>query len=97
MTTEKEIPNLQIVADRLALQDLVQKYSRAIDRRDFALLRTLYHEDAIEDHGGMFSGPPQHISTGCRGRSHGTRRPHIISSTPSLRSTATGRKAKSIR
>ena len=57
MTTEKEIPNLQIVADRLALQDLVQKYSRAIDRRDFALLRTLYHEDAIEDHGGMFSGP----------------------------------------
>jgi hypothetical protein len=57
MTSDREFKDLQVVADKLALQELVQKYSRAIDRHDFALLRTLYHDDAIEEHGGMFSGP----------------------------------------
>jgi len=57
MPTEADFRNFQIAADKIALRDVVEKYSRAIDRRDFALLRTLYHEDAYEDHGGMFSGP----------------------------------------
>jgi hypothetical protein len=43
-------------ADRGALHDLVLTYSRAVDRRDFALLRSLYHDDSVEEHGSMFSG-----------------------------------------
>jgi hypothetical protein len=55
--TDAQLKTLLVAADKLALHELVQKYSRAIDRRDFDLLRSLYHEDATEEHGGMFHGP----------------------------------------
>jgi ketosteroid isomerase-like protein len=48
---------LQHLADKSALHELVYTYCRAIDRRDFELVRELYHEDAIDDHGDMFCGP----------------------------------------
>lgn len=44
------------ILDKLTLHELVLTYCRAVDRRDLALLATLYHEDAIDDHGGMFCG-----------------------------------------
>lgn len=47
---------LEEVADRIEIQQLVCKYSRAIDRRDYALLKSLYAEDSIDEHGGMFTG-----------------------------------------
>lgn len=46
------------LADIDCLSRLVTTYSRAIDRRDFALLRSLYHDDAVEVHGEIFSGSP---------------------------------------
>lgn len=47
---------LQELLDREALSELVACYSRAVDRRDFPLLRSLYHPAAIHDHGGLFRG-----------------------------------------
>lgn len=44
------------IADRQALAELVALYCRAVDRRDFSLLRRLYHPEAIHDHGGLFRG-----------------------------------------
>jgi hypothetical protein len=49
---------LQTVIDKSQLADLVLTYCRACDRRDFALVRTLYHDDAIDEHGYMFTGTP---------------------------------------
>lgn len=41
--------------DRQAIQDCLMTYSRAIDRLDRDLLLSVYHEDAIDDH-GVFVG-----------------------------------------
>jgi hypothetical protein len=46
------------LAARDCLWRLVNTYSRACDRRDFVLLRSLYHDDALEEHGDMFTGSP---------------------------------------
>lgn len=42
--------------DRAALQHLVTTYGHAIDRHDYALLRTLYHADGTDDHSPYFNG-----------------------------------------
>lgn len=44
-------------ADHIALQNLNALYCHAVDRRNFDLLRQLYHPDAHEDHSPMFNGP----------------------------------------
>lgn len=42
--------------DKAKINDVPVRYSRAADRADADLLRTCYHEDAIEDHGGVYKG-----------------------------------------
>jgi hypothetical protein len=47
---------LQALLDKDAIRDLAMTYCRAADRKDMRLMRSLYHPDAIEDHGGFFTG-----------------------------------------
>jgi hypothetical protein len=42
----------------LALQRLAWAYCHGVDRGDLALVRSCYHDDAVDDHGGMFRGGP---------------------------------------
>ncbi len=51
------------VVAKQALQELVCRYSRAVDRRDFDSLAGLYLHDAIHDHGDMFRGEPAALIT----------------------------------
>ena len=54
--TASDIRALQYLLDKSELYDLVMKYARYTDRRDRKALRSLYHDDAIEDRGEMFKG-----------------------------------------
>ncbi|HQR03059.1 MAG: nuclear transport factor 2 family protein [Proteobacteria bacterium] len=47
---------IQSLLDKQAVHELIHAYCRAMDRRDYASVRRLYHEDAIDDHGGFFKG-----------------------------------------
>ncbi len=49
-------PRLQALLDKDAIRDLAMTYCRAADRKDIRLMRSLYHPDAIEDHGAFFVG-----------------------------------------
>lgn len=37
--------------DRLDIEELLYKYARGVDRKDWALVRSVYHPDAYDDHG----------------------------------------------
>lgn len=45
------------LADRAAIHDCLMNYSRAVDRLDRELLLTVYHPDAVDDHGVFVGGP----------------------------------------
>ena len=47
---------LQSLIDRQAILDLLAAYFNAADRHDYDKMRSLYHEDAIDDHGAFFQG-----------------------------------------
>ncbi|WP_231626232.1 nuclear transport factor 2 family protein [Novosphingobium sp. AAP83] len=47
---------LEELQSREALRHLVATYGHAIDRRNWDLLRTLYHHDAIDDHTPYYCG-----------------------------------------
>ena len=45
---------IQEIIDKDAIRELVASYCRAADRHDNELMRSLYHEDAFDDHGSFF-------------------------------------------
>lgn len=38
------------------IREVLARYARGVDRADAALLRSCYHPDAIEEHGGTYAG-----------------------------------------
>jgi hypothetical protein len=52
-----ESNSLEYICDRQEIADLLARYCRGVDRLDWALVRSCYHDDALDDHGG-FKGDP---------------------------------------
>jgi hypothetical protein len=47
----EQADQLQHLIDRQAILDCIQRYCRALDRHDDELLASVYHADAIDNHG----------------------------------------------
>lgn len=47
-STEERLARL---ADRLDIQETLHRYARGVDRKDWDLVRSVYHADAHDDHG----------------------------------------------
>lgn len=53
MSTPSPKDVLAVILDEHALHKLVHAYCRAVDRGDLETLRSLYHEDAHDEHGAF--------------------------------------------
>ena len=50
------------------IRDVLARYARGVDRADAALLKSCYHPDAIEEHGGNYAGNAFEYVDGAVGR-----------------------------
>lgn len=57
MTADQLLRTVAELQDRSAIHQCLMNYSRAVDRLDRELLLTVYHPDAIDDHGVFVGGP----------------------------------------
>lgn len=54
MTADAELrQRVRELSDRAEIHDCMQRYARGIDRQDRALLRSAYHDGAVDDHVGF--------------------------------------------
>lgn len=60
--SEQDPYSPQRIADRLAIQDVMYRWSRAVDRLDFDLMRSVFHPDAVDQHGAFTGGVEELIA-----------------------------------
>lgn len=65
-------PTVEDLIARAAIQDVLLRYCRATDRGDFDLMRSVYHEGAVEEHGpyngaaeGFIEFAETYLTEGC--------------------------------
>jgi len=47
---------LERIQDRMEIQNVLYRYARGVDRRNWDLVRSIYHPDAYDDHGNYKGG-----------------------------------------
>lgn len=55
-TTGTQAGRLERVLARDEIREVLARYARGVDRADGELLKSCYHPDAIEEHGGNYTG-----------------------------------------
>ena len=48
---QSEVAELRVLRDKAAIFEVVNKYTRAIDRHDEEMIASVFHPDAIDNHG----------------------------------------------
>jgi ketosteroid isomerase-like protein len=48
---------LRDLVDKEQIREVVARYFRGVDRKEWDLVRSCYHPDALDEHGPLFSGP----------------------------------------
>jgi len=72
MTADETAATVRRLADRQDIWDCLMRYSRGVDRLDRELLLSVYHDDAVDDH-GMFVGTREEFAdwvVGMHGSTH---------------------------
>jgi hypothetical protein len=67
---------LQYLLDRLEIQDVVNRYARGLDRHDDDILRSVFHEDAVDNH-GPWVGPREAFVAWANGPCHAHTNAHM--------------------
>ena len=49
--------DLGYLADRQAIDDLLNRYARGVDRHDAEIMASVFHPDAVDNHGNFLGGP----------------------------------------
>jgi ketosteroid isomerase-like protein len=66
------------VADELAVRAVLAGYCRGVDRRDWDLVRSCYHDDAHEDHGVYQGSAPGFVDWVRQRHEHVTQSLHVL-------------------
>jgi hypothetical protein len=66
------------LTDRAEIYDCVQRYARGIDRQDRALLRSAYHDGAVDDHVGFVGAVDDFIDWALADHSTQSRYQHYL-------------------
>jgi hypothetical protein len=72
MATPPTQDELRSWVDKARITEVITLAARAADRLDMTLLRSLFHPDATDDHGGMYSGPIENAYTFLAQRAEGS-------------------------
>ncbi len=48
---------IETVLAKQDITDVIMRYARGVDRADAEILKSCYHENAIEEHGSTYAGP----------------------------------------
>jgi hypothetical protein len=67
---------LQYLLDRLEIQDVIHRYARGLDRHDDDVLRSVFHEDAVDNH-GPWAGPREAFVAWANGPCHAHTSAHL--------------------
>jgi hypothetical protein len=59
--SDDEVTRLRELLDKQSIQEVILRYCRGIDRMDRSLVRSCYHDDALDLHGSFSGGPDEYV------------------------------------